>query len=54
MRSGMTLIKINKNSKVQPIYSPRTTYKLIQDNDKKLLADLTLNFDKFTIDLLKD
>ena len=38
---------------IQPIYSPRTSYKQIKSNDDKMIADMTLNFDKITIQLLK-
>jgi hypothetical protein len=38
---------------IQPIYSPRTSYKQIKSNDDKMIADMTLNFDKLTIQLLK-
>jgi len=36
-----------------PIYSPRTAYSNIRQNDDLLLSDLTLNFDPFTINVLK-
>lgn len=39
---------------ILPIYSPRTSYKKIKNNDDKMIADMTLNFDKVTITLLKD
>jgi hypothetical protein len=38
---------------IQPLYSPRTSYKQIKSNDDKMIADMTLNFDKVTIQLLK-
>lgn len=38
---------------IHPIYSPRTSYKLIKSRDDKMIADMTLNFDKLTIKLLK-
>ena len=40
-------------AKYRPIYSPRTAYLQIRKSDQDLLADMTLNFDKFTINLLK-
>ncbi|KAL4503262.1 hypothetical protein ABPG72_000868 [Tetrahymena utriculariae] len=46
--------KLNKLDHTIPIYSPRTTYKNIRQNDEHLLADLTLNFDPFTINVLKN
>lgn len=46
--------KLNKLDHTVPIYSPRTTYKFILQNDENLLADLTLNFDPFTINVLKN
>ena len=36
-----------------PIYTPRTSFNLIRENDEYLLNDLTLNFDPFTIKILK-
>jgi hypothetical protein len=39
---------------IYPIYSPRTSYKQIKTNDDKMIADMTLNFDKLTIQLLKE
>lgn len=39
--------------KYRPIYSPRTAYNQIRVSDEDLLADMTLNFDRFTINLLK-
>ena len=36
-----------------PIFSPRSTYKQILHTDETLLADLTLNFDPFTINVLR-
>jgi hypothetical protein len=45
----------NKNLlDIVPIYSPRTTYYHIKINDEKMMADMTLNFDKITIGLLID
>ena len=41
-------------SEVVPIYSPRSTYKRIKTTDEKMIADMTLNFDKLTINLLKE
>ena len=46
--------KLNKLDHTIPIYSPRTSYKNIRLNDDNLLADLTLNFDPFTINVLKN
>ena len=45
--------RLNKLDHTIPIYSPRTTYKNVRANDDALLADLTLNFDPFTINVLK-
>ncbi len=39
---------------IYPIYSPRTSYKHIKETDDKMIADMTLNFDKITIQLLKE
>jgi len=39
---------------ILPIYSPRSSYKKIKNNDDKMIADMTLNFDKLTITLLKE
>ncbi len=36
-----------------PIYSPRTTYSKIKQNDQKMISDMTLNFDNIIISLLK-
>ena len=52
--SNNTGKKLNKLDHTVPIYSPRTTYKLVLQNDENLLADLTLNFDPFTINVLKN
>lgn len=38
---------------IVPIYSPRTTYSQIKANDDKMISDMTLNFDKTTIGLLR-
>ncbi|CAD8044697.1 unnamed protein product [Paramecium primaurelia] len=45
--------KLSKLDHTVPIYSPRTTYKQILHTDETLLADLTLNFDPFTINVLR-
>jgi hypothetical protein len=45
---------INRLDLTCPIYSPRTTYNSILKSDQNLLADLTLNFDPFTINVLKN
>ena len=37
-----------------PIYTPRTSFHIILENDLDLLNDLTLNFDPFTIQILKN
>lgn len=50
----MATKKLSKLDHVVPLYSPRTTYKQILQNDENLLADLTLNFDPFTINVLKN
>lgn len=48
-------IRSKKNmSEIVPIYSPRTAYKKIKATDEKMIADMTLNFDKLTINLLKE
>ena len=39
---------------IVPIYSPRTTCNQIKINDEKMISDITLNFDKTTIGLLKE
>lgn len=50
----MSLRKNRNMYEVMPIYSPRTSYKKIKTRDDKMIADMTLNFDKLTINLLKD
>lgn len=48
-------IRLNKNPmNINPIYSPRTSYKRIKERDERMIADMTLNFDKLTINMLKD
>jgi len=48
-------IRLSKNPlNIHPIYSPRTTYKKIKEQDEKMIADMTLNFDKLTINMLKE
>lgn len=49
----MKLRKKRNMSEIVPIYSPRSTYKKIKTTDEKMIADMTLNFDKLTINLLK-
>ena len=44
--------KFKGNEYAIPIYTPRTTYNFIRQNDELLLNDLTLNFDPFTIRIL--
>lgn len=46
--------KIRNAADIVPIYSPRTSYKRIKATDEKMMADMTLNFDKLTINLLKE
>ena len=46
--------KFKGNEYAIPIYTPRTTYNFIRQNDELLLNDLTLNFDPFTISILKN
>lgn len=47
-------IRLTKNPlNIHPIYSPRTSYKKIKEQDEKMIADMTLNFDKLTISMLK-
>lgn len=41
--------KLNRIDHTIPLFSPRSTYNLIRQNDENLLSDLTLNFDPFTI-----
>lgn len=48
-------IRLSKNPiNIHPIYSPRTTYKRIKEQDERMIADMTLNFDKLTINMLKE
>lgn len=48
-------IRLSKNPlNIHPIYSPRTTYKRIKEQDEKMISDMTLNFDKLTINMLKE
>jgi hypothetical protein len=48
-------IRLTKNPlNIQAIYSPRTSYKRIKEHDEKMIADMTLNFDKLTINMLKE
>ena len=48
-------IRLTKNPlNIQPIYSPRTSYKRIKEQDERMIADMTLNFDKLTINLLRN
>ncbi len=42
------------NTQLTPIYSPRSAYKRIKGFDERMIADMTLNFDKNTISLLKE
>jgi hypothetical protein len=45
----------NKNLlDIIPLYSPRTTCNRMKLNDDRMIADMTLNFDKITISLLKE
>ncbi len=44
----------NRLELTSPIYSPRSSYNNILKNDQQLLSDLTLNFDPFTINVLKN
>lgn len=53
-RMGMNISKFQRSEKLLPIYSPRTAYKKILESDDRLLSDITLNFDKFTINLMKN
>lgn len=36
-----------------PVYSPRTTMKLLKESEANLLANLTLNVDKYTINRIR-
>ena len=48
-------MRLTKNTlAVQGIYSPRSSYKRIKEQDEKMIADMTLNFDKLTINLLRE
>jgi hypothetical protein len=48
-------IRLTKNPlNIHPIYSPRTSYKKIKEQDEKMITDMTLNFDKITISMLKE
>ena len=48
-------IRLSKNPlNIHPIYSPRTTYKRIKEQDERMISDMTLNFDKLTINMLKE
>ena len=48
-------MRLTKNTlSVQGIYSPRSSYKRIKEQDEKMIADMTLNFDKLTINLLRE
>lgn len=49
----MKMRKKKNMSEIVPVYSPRSTYKKIKASDEKMIADMTLNFDKMTINLLK-
>ena len=51
----ISMIRLSKNPlNIHPIYSPRTTYKRIKEQDERMIADMTLNFDKLTINMLKE
>lgn len=45
--------KFKGNEFAIPIYTPRSAYNFIRQNDELLLNDLTLNFDPLTIKVLK-
>ena len=48
-------IRPHKNPlNIHPLYSPRTSYKRIKEHDERMIADMTLNFDKLTINMLKE
>lgn len=48
-------IRLSKNPlNIHPIFSPRTSYKRIKEHDERMIADMTLNFDKLTINMLKE
>ena len=53
-KQGQQIKKFKGNEYAIPIYTPRTTYNFIRQNDELLLNDLTLNFDPFTISILKN
>lgn len=54
-RISVMAIRLTKNpTNIHPIYSPRTSYKRIKEQDERMIADMTLNFDKLTINLLRD
>ena len=50
-KQGNTIKKFKGNEYAIPIYTPRTTYNFIRQNDELLLNDLTMNFDPFTISI---
>lgn len=52
-RLGINLTRFQRNEKLLAIYTPRTAYKSILENDEQLLSDITLNFDRYTISTLK-
>lgn len=51
--TSKTVKKFKGNEFAIPIYTPRSAYNFIRQNDELLLNDLTLNFDPFTINVLK-
>lgn len=52
-RVGVHLTKFHRGEKLLPLYSPRTTYKTIIESDERLLSDISLNFDKCVIGVIK-
>jgi hypothetical protein len=52
-RRGVHLTKFHRGEKLVPLYSPRTSYKTILESDERLLSDISLNFDKYIIGIMK-
>lgn len=50
----LNLEKILSLEETIPIYTPRTSFHFLLLQDEQLLNDLTLNFDPFTIQVLKN
>jgi hypothetical protein len=52
-RIGVHLTKFHCGEKLIPLYTPRTSYKAIIESDERLLSDISLNFDKYMIGIMK-